>query len=382
VPTVVLSSYHVANNPDVGGHFWVYLQYALALKRAGCDVYWLDWFTRRDPERDEAALTLFLRRMAQVGFGGRAIVLLAPHKRAPIRACAFAGALSEPEAEAVFRRADLLLNFHYAADPELVARFRRTALVDIDPGLLQHWLHLGQIKIAAHDVWFTTGETVGVPGSNIPDCGKAWNHIRPCVSLEEWPVVQESAPAAMTTVSSWNGGEWLKDGEGRLHENDKRITFLQFRELPRHVDQALELALCYRAEDGDELDSMRGAGWRIRHALEVARTPEQYQTFIQRSRAEFSCAKPSCMRFENAWVSDRTVCYLASGKPAVVQNTGASTYLPNGEGLFRFSTLEEAATAIAAMNADYPRQCRAARALAEHYFDATKAIARILEAAL
>jgi len=338
VPIVVLFSYHVANSPEVGGHFWVYLQYALGLRRAGCDVYWLDWFTRRDPERDPAAVALFVRRTAQLGFGGKVVVLMAPHKRAPLSACSFAGPLGEAEVEALFRRADLLVNFHYAADPELIARFHRTALVDIDPGLLQHWIHEGQLEVAAHDAWFTTGETVGVPGSLIPDCGKSWCHIWPCVSLEHWPLVYDAAPAPMTTISSWDGGEWLKDGEGRLHENNKRVTFSEYRDLPGRVVQALELALNHRPEDATELDPLRRAGWTIRQAHEVAGSPEAYRSYVQRSRGEFSCAKPSCMRFQNAWVSDRTICYLASGKPAVVQDTGPSTYLPSGEGLFRFST--------------------------------------------
>jgi hypothetical protein len=382
VATIVLFSHRVANSPEIGGHFWVYAQYVLGLMRAGCDVYWLDWFMSHDPERDRAELALFSRRVEQLGFGGRAIVVMAPRKRAPIRACAFAGALSARAAEAVFRRADLLLNFHYAADPELVARFRRTALVDIDPGLLQHWMSSGQLEVAAHDVWFTTGETVGLPGSRIPDCGKEWNHIRPCVSLQEWPVAYEAAPAPMTTVSSWDAGEWTNDDDGRFHENNKRVTFLQFRELPRHVDQPLELAVFSRPEDESELDTLRRAGWNIRHAREVASSPETYRAFIQRSRAEFSCAKPAYVRFRDAWVSDRTVCYLASGKPAVVQDTGPSAYLPNGDGLFRFSTTEEATSAIAAVNDEYPRHCRAARALAEEYFDARRVTERILEVAL
>ena len=127
---------------------------------------------------------------------------------------------------------------------------------------------------------------------------------------------------------------------------------------------------------------MERHGWRIRHSREVARTPEMYRSFIQGARGEFSCAKPSCMKFQNAWISDRTLCYLASGKPVVVQDTGPSTFLPNGEGVFRFSTLEEAADALAAVNADYERHCRAAREIAEAYFDARQVLERILNFAL
>jgi hypothetical protein len=103
---------------------------------------------------------------------------------------------------------------------------------------------------------------------------------------------------------------------------------------------------------------------------------------IQSSRGEFSCAKPSTIRSQNAWISDRTVCYLASGKPVVVQDTGPSSFLPNGEGMFRFSTVEEAAAAFAAVNADYARHCRAARELAEAYFDSHEILGKILATAL
>ena len=127
---------------------------------------------------------------------------------------------------------------------------------------------------------------------------------------------------------------------------------------------------------------MERHGWRIRHSREVAGTPERYQAYIQGARGEFSCAKPSCMKFQNAWVSDRTLCYLASGKPAVVQHTGASAYLPNGDGLFRFRTLEEAAAALETVNSDYERHCRAAREIAATYFDARQVVAKILNETL
>src|SRR5437867_3825605 len=127
---------------------------------------------------------------------------------------------------------------------------------------------------------------------------------------------------------------------------------------------------------------MERRGWRIRRSREVAATPEMYQAYIQRSRGEFSCVKRSCIEFQNAWVSDRTICYLASGKPVVVQDTGPSEFLPNGEGMFRFGTAQQAAAAFETINADYERHCRAARELAETYFDARQVAEKILSLAL
>ena len=123
-------------------------------------------------------------------------------------------------------------------------------------------------------------------------------------------------------------------------------------------------------------------GWRVRAAREVTGTPAEYSRYVQRSAGEFSCAKPSCMLLQNAWVSDRTICYLASGRPAVVQDTGPNRYLDGGEGILRFSTLEQAAEALERMQAGYAGHARAARELAQTHFDAPKVAAEIVDGAL
>jgi hypothetical protein len=386
---VVLSPCNVANFPEGGGHFWVYMQYAQGLRRLGCDVYWLERFDRSaNADRDARLLATFFERMECYGFGGKA-ALYTSRGQPPGDGDAdeYLG-LPRSRAEAIWRQADLLLNFHYAVAPALLSLFRRTALVDIDPGLLQFWMSVGQLRVPRHDLHFTIGETVGTPAARFPDCGRAWIPIRPPVCLELWPLVHDPGCEVFTTVSSWWGagkaGEesWVTDGKGVCYDNNKRISFLGFVDLPRRTSQALELALYLG--DGDDADRrlLESHGWRVRHSREVAGTPAAYQSYVQASRGEFSCAKPSCLRFENAWVSDRTLCYLASGKPAVVQDTGPSSFLPNGEGLFRFSTAGQAADALAAVNADYGRHCRAAREIAEAYFGAEQVCERILNVAL
>jgi hypothetical protein len=107
-----------------------------------------------------------------------------------------------------------------------------------------------------------------------------------------------------------------------------------------------------------------------------------YRSYIQGSRGELSCVKPSCIKLQNAWISDRSLCYLASGKPVVMQDTGANSYLPFGQGIFRFSTPVDAARALATVNADYEKHCLAAREIAVTWFDARKTSARILDVAL
>jgi hypothetical protein len=169
------------------------------------------------------------------------------------------------------------------------------------------------------------------------------------------------------------------DFRGEYYANRKRDGFFPFLDLPRRATVPLELAI---AGAGPDEAILRDRGWRVCEALTVAGTPWDYQRYIQASRGEFSCAKPSCVRLQNAWLSDRTLCYLASGKPAIVQHTGRSLFLPDAAGLFRFRDLEEALRHLETATADYERHSKLARALAEEYCDAQKIAAGVLERAL
>jgi hypothetical protein len=174
--------------------------------------------------------------------------------------------------------------------------------------------------------------------------------------------------------------EWEEDA-GELYSNDKRTGFLPFLDLPQRTSQPLELALRLSGDHAEQA-ALERLGWSVREACEVAPTPWDYQRYVQDSRGEFSCVKPSCVRLQNSWVSDRTLCYLASGKPAVVEHTGPSRFLPDSGGLFRFRDVEEAVLCLEKVANDYKRQCTLARALAEEYFDARKVVGRVLERAL
>jgi hypothetical protein len=370
---VVVSPHNVASYPEGGGHFWVYMQYVQGLRDIGCDVWWMEEFrTSGDSSMDAARIAGFREWVDRYGLSERLILYTASGE--------FLN-LSRERAREIFRTTDLLLNFHQRIEAWVLEEFRRTALVDIDPGLLQYWITTGLLSIHAHDLYFTTGETVGRPGAAFPDCGLTWIPIRPPVSLDFWHGVPAAADAPFTTVSSWWGHEWVVDG-GEIIDNNKRAAFLRFAELPRRTRVPLELALMLdRESESDDADRefLIERGWGVRHSSEAAGTPQTYQKYIQRSRGEFSCAKPSCMMFRNAWISDRTLCYLATGRPAVVEDTGPSRLLPNGLGLFRFSTLEEAAADLDEVVADYAKHARAARELAE-LFDARSVAEEIVGA--
>jgi len=384
MPTVVISPYRTLKFLDGGGHFWVYLQYVHSLVQAGCEVYWLERFHRSDAGQDGSQVGALLERLKHWGLAGKVILYTeASGSSGPDTKYEYVGA-TRAEARAVFERADLLLNFHYAIDPDLLTCFRRTALVDIDPGLLQTWMSTGEVSVAPHDVYFTTGETVGTPSALFPDAGLDWVHIRPPVCLDLWPYVHDPGCETFTTVTNWWGG-WVTesvDGRQLLYDNTKRAAYLPFAALPRSTSQALELAIHLAPGDAAERQMLQQHGWQIRHASDVSRTPEMYRSYIQGSRGEFSCVKPSCIKLQNSWISDRSLCYLASGKPVVMQHTGPNSYLPFGEGILRFSTAEEAVEDLATVNADYEKHCLAAREIAETYFDAQRVAEQILNGAL
>jgi hypothetical protein len=364
--------------PEGGGHLWVYLNWALGLRALDVEVIWLEQVDRDTPPREiQANLAALKERLLRYGLGGCIALWPPPQQMLP------AGASMECISIEQAVQADLLLNLAYDLPPELVERFRRSALLDIDPGLTQVWVSRGDLSLAKHDVYFTIGETVGKPRARIPNLGLKWEYTPPCVALDWWPVREAAPGASFTTVSQWwasDGDAWEED-HGEIYANDKRSGFVPFLELPLHTRELLELALCLEKDD-EEGEGLRQRGWRVRDAQELAATPWDYQRYIQNSLGEFSCAKPSCLRFQNAWISDRTLCYLASGKPCVVQHTGPSLFLPDCCGLFRFRTMEEAVSFLDRAMSDYERQGREARALAEEYFDAEKVVRGVLERAL
>jgi hypothetical protein len=375
----------VATYP-VGGVAWDYLQYVQGFQALGCDVTYLEdtgqWLY------DPAAQTFTDQVGANARWLAEALATLDPALAGRWSLRAPDGAYHGLDEQAVARicaGADLFLNLSgscWLREPYRAARVK--AYVDTDPGY-------SQAKIAAvdagtandsirfsvnlirqHDVFFTLGEAIGGPACPIPTGGLVWRPTRQPVVLGCWPV--RAAPdGAFTTVMSWKIEPTPPSIGGRVY-GGKDVEFERFIDLPRRTGETLEVALSGAAPR----ERIAAAGWRLRDAHDVSATMAAYREYIAGSRGELSIAKNVYVALRSGWFSTRTAAYLASGKPAVVQDTGFPTHVPTGPGLHAFMTPEEAVAALAAVRADYPRACRYARELAEACFRAEDVCARLL----
>ena len=336
----------LAGKAGSGGEAWVRLSYALGLRRLGCDV-----------------------RLVEEAPGASAEAL------AYARSVAERFGLDYRPAEEA-EGGDLIVNVSGNVRSEAVRRrFRRTAFVDIDPGFTQFW-HEREIEaIPEHDVYFTIGQNVGSGRCSIPTCGVEWRHTRPPVVLDEWPAADGSFDR-FTTVSTWRSPFGPIEPYGLKHHQ-----WRAFLDLPGRTGLPFEAALDVDPADAPDREALESTGWRLVDPAVVGE-PESFRAYVQGSGAEFSVAQGIYVETGSGWFSDRTVRYLASGRPALVQETGFTQVLPAGEGLLAFGTPEEAAEGARSIVDDYERHALAARSIAEEHFDSDQVLGAMLEDAL
>jgi hypothetical protein len=258
---------------------------------------------------------------------------------------------------------------------------RRLVYIDSDPVFTQVKLAKGQqdfmALVDAHDVHFSFGERLGPP---LPSTGHRWLPTRQPVLLDEWK--SAAAPTRpFTTVMNWSSYNVVEFHGSRYGQKD--IEFMKFVDLPERVRPArLEIAMNAAGKNANApLGLLRRKGWSFVSPDEVAGSLDDYRTFIQSSKAEWSVAKNGYVQGRAGWFSCRSACYLAAGRPVVVQDTGFGAVLPTGEGLLAFQTLEQAVAAIRAVEADTARHSRAAREIAERYFAADRVLTELIERA-
>jgi hypothetical protein len=261
--------------------------------------------------------------------------------------------------------ADLLLNVGGVCWLTEFDLCRRRALIDMDPLFTQVERFAAKILNDYH-VHFSYGANIGRAGCTVPTAGVCWQSAVPPVVPELWPhprAVPDHAP--FTTVANWSSyGILTVDGE---EYGQKDREFLRLINLPSKTRQSLELAVS--SIEPAVTEQLRTAGWTIRFAGDFSHEVVAYRDYLLASRGEFSAAKHAYVKSRCGWFSDRTVCYLAAGLPAVLQDTGFSDWLPTGRGVLAFSTSEEACDCLEQVNADYAAHRRAAHEIAERVFD-------------
>jgi hypothetical protein len=367
----------LAQRPGRAGHAWVFLNYLLGFRDLGHEVLFLDRLEAAmlgpgevgPSVRESREAKWLVKTMAGVGLGDCYALLLDDGETI---------GLTRTQALEHLGRASLLLDFNgFLADEELLAAAPRRVFFDIDPGFAQMWSKLGLTEmLAGHDAFATVGLNLGGPGCTVPSGGREWVATTQPVLLERWPAV--AGGAAFTSVGSWRGPFSPVEFEGvtyglRAHE------FRRFAELPSHCQAPFEIALDIDPADAADTERLRAGGWRLAGAPAVGADLETYRAYLQGSLAEISIAKGMYVHSRGGWFSDRSACYLASGKPVLAQDTGFGVQLPLGEGLLSFEDVDGATAGAEAILAAPERHARAAREIAEEHFDSRKVLPALLE---
>jgi hypothetical protein len=384
----VVASPGASGLPEFAGNTWAFLQYVVGLDRLGVEAFWVDHQPKLDPRqpaRERRAYpaedchsidyvsTEFAAMARDFGFDSRWCIVY------DSGSSAFGMTLEE--VREVTEEADVLLNlgaFLPAESPLL--QIPRRVYVDLDPGFTQIWAHQIDMGFPHYDLFFTVGQNVSRPGFRIPTQGIEWAPTLPPVVLDLWPAHVDASCERVSTIADWRGSQYARF-EDELYAG-KREEFIRFLEVPRRARRPIEVALNIGQHDHEDLGLLLQNDWFVRDPYLYAGDLDSYREFIQFSRAEFSVAKGGYVKSGCGWLSDRTACYLASGKPAVVQSTEFEWRLPTGNGLLTFSTVEEAVAALDAIEQDYESHAHAARQVAEEHFDSARVLGSLLEQAL
>jgi len=372
----------VARSPiRAAGYAWAFLQYVLGFRQLGYEVLYVEHLDDQHcvdaawqpaPFAESANVAVFKAVCDRFKLNGAAALLQSAGdgwcgmSRADVRAWAAAS--------------DLFVNlsgrFHLR---DILDAAPRRAYVDLDPGFTQIWQagYGADMNLPGHDVYLTVGMNVGAPDCPVPTLGLDWHGIFPPVVRQRWSPLAEIGDA-YTTVADWRGyapiewnGQWYKQ---------KADEFLSIIELPQHVDKPLEICLAIDPSEPD-LPRLLANGWRLSDPNVHAATPDSYRNYVRRSRGEFSVAKHGYVVGRTGWMSDRTVCYLAAGRPAIVQDTGLWQHLELGDGLLVFDYIDRAERALREVERNYRHHCRAAAELAERYFDSDRVLSELLDIA-
>jgi len=354
-----------------GGVTWCSLMYLLGLRSLGHDVYYLEDTGEcvYDPVKNTISLDASYGlkyindALSQFDLGDRWIFVDHEGKH---------HGKSRTETRAICASADLFIDLSGGCWfwRDEYRRIPRKIFIDSDPAFTQAALAKGEEWYVeffeGFDTLFTFGNNIGANDCTIPETSFRWHKTWQPVVCDEWSNGDVTPRDLFTTVMTWKN-QSFDDADG-----NKDKQFVQFLDLPSQTEQPLELAI-----NGPQ-ELLRAHGWGVVDGMAVSSDINKYRDYIWRSKAEFSVAKHLYVTTRSGWFSDRSECYMAAGRPVLVQETGFSKYLPTGEGLLAFSNLEEAVDGISRINRDYKLHSRKAREIAREFFDARVVLSQLL----
>ncbi len=356
----------VAGGPGHGGATWAVLQWVLGLRQLGHDVVLIEPVA----SLDRAVRSYFADVVADHGLQHHA-VLWSPEGTSgmPERAVRDFTAT----ADAVVDLAGSLRHH-----PELLDGAPVRAYVDLDPAFTQVWHEQGiDVGLDGHTHHLTVGLNIGRPGCPIPACGRDWFGVVPPVVLDRWAVADSVDGGTFTTIANWRGyGSVAHHG---VAYGQKAHSWRELLSVAGAAARRCTPALAIHPGENEDLAALAAHGWRLLDPADVAATPDDYRRFVQGSFAELGVAKSGYVASRSGWFSDRSACYLASGRPVIAQDTGFSDHLPTGAGLLAFTTAGGAVAATHDVAADYGRHRRAARELAEAHLDSRTVLTKVID---
>jgi hypothetical protein len=382
MPSRIMISGAIGAHPLFGaGNSWAFLQYVLGFRELGFDVYYVEQLNPDQQIDDEwlpkdfyssANVRYFREVMDRFDLTGSAALL---QSEGPGHV-----GLAHDEVEKIAPDIDLLINLSGRLHiRSILASARRRMYIDLDPGYTQIWQeHYGvDMNLRDHDIYVTVGLNLGEPDCPFPTCGIRWEKSLPPVVMDEWATT--TVPRHVySTVADWrsfNPIEWRG-----IWYCQKAQEFNRIIGLPRRVSVPLELCLSIHPDERDRIE-LEQHGWRLVSPTLHAETTDTYRDYIIASHGEFTAVKHGYVAGRTGWFSDRSACYLAAGRPVIIQDTGIAAYVPSGTGFLTFTDINSAAEAINNVESDYSRHAAAAGSFAREFLDSEIVLGRLLRLA-
>ena len=382
MPKRVIVAGAIESHPISGaGNTWAFLQYVLGFRRLGFETYYVEQLEPEDCIDEDGNRTSFrcsvnarhfsalMEKFNLLGYGSLLESGGAGHV-----------GLSLAEVASLARDVDLLVNISGRLSFEsILGAVRRRLYLDMDPGYTQIWQEQygANMNLRGHDVHVTVGLNLGAPDCPLPTCGIEWQKTVPPVVMEEWETAKPGGKN-YTTIADWRGVgavQWRGIWYGQ-----KADEFAKIIDLPRRLELPLELCLFIHPDEPGLMD-LKTHGWRLVSPASHASTTDTYRDYVIGSRGEFTVVKQGYAAGRTGWFSDRSACYLAAGRPVIIQDTGIGAYLPTGSGLLTFSDLDGAAEALHQVETSYAKHAEAAVSFARKFLDSDRVLSRLLQLA-